>query len=304
MKKFAIIYAVSFLLSLVTSLGQGFFYMPRASPAEGGTIKESIVSRAEDAIVEHYEAVPAPGYYFDSWSLQPRGAQRESLYVHTYDPRLSFTWEGKPITAHFVKENTVTGPVGESLEIRLTANDQMELTFPTKWGSSYIILSSNNLQDWVPAAVGALGDGNDKAYNFPVTKGGKLFYRLAVYGPEIPDNPEVAVSGRLLNEWWPGWPGGSLRIRLWEYDPRIADKGADLFAEKIIDWDSAAQGRGGIEFELGDRSKANPALSYYITAYLYEDGKVGDLESRIYFLGGFNRVTIPGTLSGDIVRIK
>ena len=32
--------------------------------------------------------------------------------------------------------------------------------------------------------------------------------------------------------------------------------------------------------------------------------KVGDLESRIYFLGGFNRVTIPGTLSGDIVRIK
>ena len=300
MKKFAIIYVASFLLSLVTSLGQDFFYVYRALPVEGGTIKESIASRAEDAIVEHYEAVPAPGYYFDSWSLNPRGAQRESLYVHTYDPRLSFTWEGKPITAHFVKENTV----GESLEIRLTANDQMELTFPTKWGSSYIILSSNNLQDWVPAAVGALGDGNDKAYNFPVTKGGKLFYRLAVYGPEIPDNPEVAVSGRLLNEWWPGWPGGSLRIRLWEYDPRIADKGADLFAEKIIDWDSAAQGRGGIEFELGDRSKANPALSYYITAYLYENGKVGDLDSRIYFLGGFNRVTIPGTLSGDIVKIK
>ena len=304
MKKFAIIYAASFFLSLVTSLGQGFFYRSQASPAEGGTIKESIASRAEDAIVEHYEAVPAPGYYFDSWSLNPRGAQRESLYVHTYDPRLSFTWEGGRITAHFVKENTVTGPVGESLEIRLTANDQMELTFPTKWGTSYWLFSSSNLQDWVPAAVAIAGNGQDKAYTLPVPKGGKLFYRLAVYGPEIPDNTEIAVSGSLGIEWWPGWPGGSAWIRLWEYHPLIADKSADLFAEQIIEWPGGAQGRGGIEFELGDRTKANPALNYYITVSLYRDGKVGDLESRIYFLDGFNRVTIPSTFSADLTRLK
>ena len=296
--------AAIFMLSLGSSLSQGLFHWPQASPADGGTVNSSIASRAEDAIVEHYQAIPAPGYVFDSWSLYPRGEHAESLYVHTYDPRLFYTQEIKPITAHFVKEHTVTGPVGESLEIRLMANDQMELTFPTKWGTSYWLFSSSNLQDWVRTPTSTLGDGNDKTYTVPVPKGGKLFYRLAVYGPEIPDNPEIAVSGRLWNEWWPGWPGGSLRIRLWEYDPRIADKGADLFAEKVIEWPSAAQGRGGIEFELGDRSKANPALSYYITAYLYEDGKVGDLESRIYFLGGFNRVTIPGTFSGDIVRIK
>jgi hypothetical protein len=86
------------MLSLGSSLGQGLFYWPQASPADGGTVNSSIASRAEDAIVEHYQAIPAPGYVFDSWSLYPRGEHGESLYVHTYDPRLSYTEQIKPIT--------------------------------------------------------------------------------------------------------------------------------------------------------------------------------------------------------------
>ena len=304
MTRSATICAAVFMLSLAASLGQGLFYWPQASPADGGTVNSSIASRAEDAIVENYQAVPAPGYVFDSWSLYPRGEHGESLYVHTYDPRLFYTEEIKPITAYFVKEDTVAEHAGKDLEIRLKEGNQMELTFPTKWGTSYWLFSSSNLQDWVPAAVAIAGNGQDKAYTLPVPKGGKLFYRLAVHGPEIPDNTEIAVSGSLGIEWWPGWPGGSAWIRLWEYHPLIADKSADLFAEQIIEWPGGAQGRGGIEFELGDRSKANPALNYYITVSLYRDGKVGDLESRIYFLDGFNRVTIPSTFSADLTRLK
>ena len=304
MKKFAIIYAASFLLSLVTSLGQGFFYVSEVSPAEGGIVNQSIASRAEDAIVEHYQAIPSPGYVFDSWSLYPRGEHAESLYAHTYDPRLFYTQEIKTITAHFVKEDTVTGPVGTDLEIRLTTKDQMELTFLTERGEiTYVLYSSRNLQDWTVAEV-TWGDGQDKVYTFPAPKGENIFYRLAKSGPEMPDNTEIAVSGSLGIEWWPGWPGGSAWIRLWEYHPLIADKSADLFAEQIIEWPGGAQGRGGIEFELGDRAKANPALNYYITVSLYRDGKVGDLESRIYFLDGFNKVDIPSTFSGDLKRIK
>jgi hypothetical protein len=94
------------MLSLGSSLGQGLFYWPQASPADGGTVNSSIASRAEDAIVEHYQAIPAPAYVFDSWSLYPRGEHGESLYVHTYDPRLSYTEQIKPITPLFSPMNS------------------------------------------------------------------------------------------------------------------------------------------------------------------------------------------------------
>ena len=73
MTRSATIFTAVFILSLAASLGQGFFYWPQASPAEGGTVNSAIASKAQDSIVEHYQAVPAPGYVFDSWSLYPRG---------------------------------------------------------------------------------------------------------------------------------------------------------------------------------------------------------------------------------------
>ena len=93
-------------------------------------------------------------------------------------------------------------------------------------------------------------------------------------------------------------------VRLWEYDPLLADKEADLFAEQIIEEIAVAPGLQRFRFELGDKSKANPDRSYYITAAIYEKGRVGDVNARIHFLDGFNRVDIPSELSAELKPYK
>jgi len=303
MTRSATICAAVFMLSLAASLGQGLFYWPQASPADGGTVNSSIASRGEDAIVEHYQAVPAPGYVFDSWSLYPRGEHGESLYVHTYDPRLSYTEEIKPITAHFVKEDTVAEPVGKDLEIRLKEGNQMELTVFSQSGVAYMIYGSRNMQDWAAMGVGE-GNGEELVWTFPIWREGNGFFRLVKTGDAV--KPESAVFGELRFQGVPEFAGDSASawVRLWEYDPRIADKGADLFAEQIIHGILVGPGLKTVRFELGDKSKANPARNYYITAAIYEKGKVGDVNSRIYFLDGFNKVDIPSEFSGSFKRLK
>ncbi len=296
MKKFAIIYAASFFLSLVTSLGQGLFYWPQASPADGGTVNSSIASKAEEAIVEHYQAVPAPGYVFDSWSLYPRGEHDESLYVHTYDPRLFYTQEIKPITAHFVKADTVAEPSEKDLEIRRKGDNQMELTVFSKPGVAYKLYGSMNMLDWSAVGVGE-GNGEEQVWTLPMRQGGNGYFRV-VKADNVEDL-ESAVFGELSFQGAPQFGGQSASawVRLWEYDPRIADKGADLFAEQIIEEILVGPGLKRFRFELGDKSKANPNRNYYITAAIYEKGRVGDVNARIYFLDGFNRVDIPSEFS-------
>jgi|GEM_PF-1209679 len=296
MKKFAIIYAASFFLSLVTSLGQGLFYWPQASPADGGTVNSSIASKAEEAIVEHYQAVPAPGYVFDSWSLYPRGEYDESLYVHTYDPRLFYTQEIKPITAHFVKADTVAEPSEKDLEIRRKGDNQMELTVFSKPGVAYKLYGSMNMLDWSAVGVGE-GNGEEQVWTLPMRQGGNGYFRV-VKADNVEDL-ESAVFGELSFQGVPQFGGqkASAWVRLWEYDPRIADKGADLFAEQIIEEILVGPGLKRFRFELGDKSKANPNRNYYITAAIYEKGRVGDVNARIYFLDGFNRVDIPSEFS-------
>jgi len=299
MTRSATICAAVFMLSLAASLGQGLFYWPQASPADGGTINSSIASRAEDAIVEHYQAVPAPGYVFDSWSLYPRGEHGESLYVHTYDPRLFYTEEIKPITAHFVKAE----PVGKDLEIRLKEGNQMELTVSSQSGVAYMIYGSRNMQDWAAVGVGE-GNGKEQVWTFPIWREGNGFFRLVKTGDAV--KPESAVFGELSFQGGPEFAGNSASawVRLWEYDPRIADKGADLFAEQIIEEIPVGPGLKRFRFELGDKSKANLTRNYYITAAIYEKGRVGDVNARIYFLDGFNKVDIPSEFSGSFKRLK
>ena len=302
MKRSTIIFASVFILSLVSSLGQGFFYWPQASPAEGGTVKSSIASSAEDAIVEHYQAVPQPGYIFDSWSLYPRGKHAEYLYVHTYDPRLFYTQEIKPITAHFVKADTFVESKGKDMEIRRKEGNQMELTVFSQPGVTYSIHSSSNMQDWAPVGVGE-GDGEEQVWILP-WRGVKGFFRL-VKADNVEDL-ESAVHGLLSFQRSPQNGGQSVSawVRLWEYDPRIADKGADLFAEQIIEEIPFGAGTKRFRFELGETSKANPDRSYYITAAIYEKGRVGDVNARIHFLDGFNRVDIPSEFSAELKPYK
>ena len=290
------------MLSLVSSLGQGFFYWPQASPAEGGTVKSSIALRAEGAVVEHYQAVPQPGYIFDSWSLYPRGEHAEDLYVHTYDPRLFYTQEIKPITAHFVKEDTVVESKGKDIEIRRKGTNQTELTVFSKPGVAYKLYSSVNMLDWSSLGI-RQGDGEEQVWILP-WQGVKGFFRL-VKADNVEDL-ESAVHG-LLSFQGAQQNGGqsvSAWVRLWEYDPLLADKGADLFAEQIIQEIAVSPGLHKFRFELGNKSKANPDRSYYITATIYEKGRVGDVNAQIYFLDGFNRVDIPSEFSAILDLIK
>ncbi|MDB4722063.1 hypothetical protein OAF65_10120, partial [Verrucomicrobiales bacterium] len=295
--------AAVFMLSLVPSLGQGLFYWPQASPAEGGTVNSSIASKAEEAIVEHYQAVPAPGYVFDSWSLYPRGEHDESLYVHTYDPRLFYTQEIKPITAHFVKADTVAEPSEKDLEIRRKGGNQMELTVFSKPGVAYKLYGSMNMLDWSALGV-RQGNGEEQVWTLPMRQGGNGYFRV-VKADNVEDL-ESAVFGELSFQGVPEFAGNSASawVRLWEYDPRIADKAADLFAEQIIEEIPVGPGLKRFRFELGDKSKANPNRNYYITAAIYEKGRVGDVNARIYFLDGFNRVDLPSEFSGSFKRLK
>ena len=286
----------AFMLSLAASLGQGLFYWPQTSPAEGGTVNSSIVSRAEDAIVEHYQAIPAPGYVFDSWSLYPRGEHTESLYVHTWDPRLIYPLDIKMITAHFIKEDTVAEPARKDLEIRRKEGNQMELSVFSQSGVGYTIYNSSNMQDWVTIGAGE-GNGEEHVWTFPMQRGGNGFYRLLKTGDAV--RPGSAVFGELSFMGTPQFGGekGSAWVRLWEYDSRIADKAAELFAEQIIEEIPIGPGLKRFRFDLGDKSKANPDRDYYITAAIYEKGRVGDVNARIYFLNGFNSVDFPSEFS-------
>tara|TARA_B100001250_G_scaffold155066_1_gene133230 strand:+ start:384 stop:1247 length:864 start_codon:yes stop_codon:yes gene_type:complete len=281
---------------MAASLGQGLFYWPQASPADGGTVNSSIASKAEDAIVEHYQAVPAAGYVFDSWSLYPRGEHDESLYVHTYDPRLFYTQEIKPITAHFVKADTVAEPSEKDLEIRRKGDNQMELTVFSKPGVAYKLYGSMNMLDWSALGV-RQGNGEEQVWTLPMRQGGNGYFRV-VKADNVEDL-ESAVFGELSFQGVPEFGGNSASawVRLWEYDPRIADKGADLFAEQIIEEIAVGPGLKRFRFELGDKSKAKSDRNYYITAAIYEKGRVGDVNARIYFLDGFNRVDIPSEFS-------
>ena len=303
MTKFTSICAAVFILSLVPSIGQGLFYWPQTSPAEGGSVNSSIASKAEDAIVEHYQAVPAPGYVFDSWSLYPRGEHDESLYVHTYDPRLFYTQELKPITAHFVKADTVAEPSEKDLEIRRKGSNQMELTVFSKPGLAYKLYGSMNMLDWSALGV-RQGNGQEQVWTLPMRQGGNGYFRV-VKADNVEDL-ESAVFGELSFQGFPEFAGNnaSAWVRLWEYDPRIADKGADLFAEQIIEEIPVGPGLKRFRFELGDKLKANPNRNYYITAAIYEKGRVGDVNARIYFLDGFNRVDLPSEFSGSFKRLK
>lgn len=286
----------AFMLSLAASLGQGLFYWPQTSPAEGGTVDSSIVSRAEDAIVEHYQAIPAPGYVFDSWSLYPRGEHTESLYVHTWDPRLIYPLNIKMITAHFIKEDTVAEPARKDLEIRRKEGNQMELSVFSQSGVGYTIYNSSDMQDWAPIGAGE-GNGEEHVWTFPMQRGGNGFYRLLKTGNAA--RPGSAVFGELSFMGTPQFGGekGSAWVRLWEYDSRIADKAAELFAEQIIEEIPIGPGLKRFRFDLGDKSKANPDRDYYITAAIYEKGRVGDVNARIYFLNGFNSVDFPSEFS-------
>lgn len=94
-------------------------------------------------------------------------------------------------------------------------------------------------------------------------------------------------------------------VRLWEYDPFLADVAADLSDDvKLANLKHQSGRATTIRFEVGDKARINPERHYYVTVFLYRDGKVGDNASRVYFLDGFNKVKLPGKIDGTLRRLN
>ena len=296
-----------FIFLVIISSSYGYFYFPTVSPPESGSVKSSIESRTEILVTEHYLAVPAPGYVFDSWSLYPKGEHDQSLYIHKYDPNLFYTQEVKVITANFVKANQVTSPnIGNTeLNVESTGSEEFELSFLTSEGFSYSLQHSADLNQWHYLENDIIGTGKlySKRYQTSTNLG---FFKLNISDSKSSDLDEPALSGSLIIDSKDNsFKGHTAWIRLWEYHPLIADKAADLVSEKKIGQIVHNQGNStSINFSLGDKSTIKNEMNYYITVGIYEGDNVNDLDKRTHFLDGFNRVSPQERFEGTLKRLK
>lgn len=66
----------------------------------------------------------------------------------------------------------------------------------------------------------------------------------------------------------------TVEIRLYKYDPRIADKAADLVDLVRVEKYSHTAGKESKKtFTLGQKSKLDPRMSYYVTLFILKDKK-------------------------------
>jgi hypothetical protein len=94
-------------------------------------------------------------------------------------------------------------------------------------------------------------------------------------------------------------------VRLWEFDPRLADASAKLFdSVKIQNVSHTAGSDSSIECQLGDETKLNKMRQYYVTVFVYKNGKIGKNKSEIFFLDGFNKVKLPGKIEGTLKKLN
>ncbi|MEW4455752.1 hypothetical protein AB1L30_24000 [Bremerella sp. JC817] len=110
-----------------------------------------------------------------------------------------------------------------------------------------------------------------------------------------------AVHGKIvIGKDLPGFERQALEIKLFEYDPLLADVSADLIDEVVIDDFSHAAGKEkSVPFGLGKDFQPRKDREYYITVFVVAGANrthVGELsrESRI------NKVR-PGKGSGEVV---
>ena len=72
----------------------------------------------------------------------------------------------------------------------------------------------------------------------------------------------------------PSFKDHLVEIRLYQFDPRIADKGADLVDKLQLKKFSHAQGKDTKkQFVLGKKGKLDPRKGYYVTFFVLKDGK-------------------------------
>lgn len=117
---------------------------------------------------------------------------------------------------------------------------------------------------------------------------------------------DTAISGSLtINSDEESFANATAWVRVWEYDPLLADAAAKQFAESRIDDIVHETGKATeIPFSIGGEDQLNAAKKYYLTVFVYRDGKVGQVENEIFFLDGFNKVELPATgFSGELKKL-
>ena len=83
-----------------------------------------------------------------------------------------------------------------------------------------------------------------------------------------------------------GLEKGAVIASLFEYDPFLADVGAEKVDEKIIDPFTLEAGRDGF-FNITLGAPRTEKRKYYVTLFVHPNAKGG---KRLYFADGFNKV--------------
>lgn len=82
----------------------------------------------------------------------------------------------------------------------------------------------------------------------------------------------------------PSFERRALEVKLWQYDPFLADVSADLFAEMIVDDYCHRTGTATkTSFQLGKASLVQADRRYYLTVFVLEGGKrthIGELDGK------------------------
>lgn len=123
---------------------------------------------------------------------------------------------------------------------------------------------------------------------------------------EMTEQKEFAISGKLtINSNEEAFARATAWVRVWEYDPFLADDAAKQFADaRIVDIEHQNGTETEIPFSIGNVEDINPGKKYYLTVFIYRDGKVGETDKEIFFLDGFNKVELPANgFEGELKKL-
>jgi hypothetical protein len=96
-----------------------------------------------------------------------------------------------------------------------------------------------------------------------------------------------------------------LELRLYAYDPRIADKAADLVDTfEVKDFSHEAGKETAKEFTIGAKGELKPDTKYYVTAFVLDGDKRTHMGQADHVKEPFNKVITDGNPREITVRFK
>jgi hypothetical protein len=125
-------------------------------------------------------------------------------------------------------------------------------------------------------------------------------FALADKGPKPKDDGTARVTGvATVPASAASFTGRVLEIRLYKYDPRIADKGADLVEKVEVMGLSHTKGEAtSRKFSLGGKEKLEKGMGYYITLFVLDGGKRTHMGRCEHVKEPFNKVLTNGMPRG------